>query len=111
MLTDLANERRAAQDKLDLLNDAQARLGDAFKALSAVALKSNNQSFLELAMSQLQTETSNLVKALRAQQVRGRWGEIQLRRVVALAGMVNRCDFKKQVSMFKMTKLVSAHVK
>src|SRR5439155_20354867 len=54
LATTLAKDREAFAEKLALLNEAQIKFADAFKALAAEALKGNNQSFLELAKSTLE---------------------------------------------------------
>lgn len=158
--TTLVHERKAADEKVAILDEAAMKLNNAFKALASEALKSNNQTFLDLAkvtlekyqieakgdldqrqkavenlvvpirqslekvdtqireleaarqqaygslteqiksliftQEKLQLETGNLVKALRTPTVRGNWGEIQLKRVVEIAGMLEYCDFYQQ---------------
>jgi DNA recombination protein RmuC len=136
----LEHERASTAEKVELLQRAEERLANRFQALSAEALHKNNESFLQLAHTQLapikdsllkvdrhaeelerarreaygrllnqvqslaegqeklRSETGNLVTALRAPHVRGRWGEMQLKRVVELAGMVAHCDFVEQRS-------------
>jgi len=163
LAAELEHERRAGNEKLALLSNAETKLREAFQSLSAEALRQNNQSFLDLARTslgefqksaiaeleggrqaigelvkpvresldkvdsklqaverervgayaslteqvkslaltqqQLHSETAKLVHALRTPAVRGRWGEIQLKRVVELAGMVDHCDFFEQQSV------------
>lgn len=158
----LSAETRAAAERQTLLERAEGRLSHTFKALSADALRSSFEQFLQLAKSSLATqteearseiekrkvaietlvrpvaeslgkfeqrvgeiekaregayselreqvralgegqlglqrETATLVKALRQPTGRGQWGEMQLRRVVELAGMQERCDFEIQHS-------------
>jgi DNA recombination protein RmuC len=156
----LEKERAVHAERLRAYGDAEAKLREAFQALSADALKTNNEAFLSLAETRLREarveaagdidarkkaiedllapmartledvdreikdaerrrtengaqlmqkiasldtagqslrdETRRLTDALKRPGVRGRWGELQLKRVVELSGMVEHCDFTEQ---------------
>jgi DNA recombination protein RmuC len=158
-----SKEEQFAEQK-KLLDDAQNKLKDAFRAVGSEALAVNNQQFIQLAKKtfenllnqskvedektkqaidsllkpireslekhqqtvetiekkrlaekssleeqlkqiaqsheKLSSETGKLVTALRRPHQRGRWGEVQLRNTVELAGMTNHCDFDEQVTIW-----------
>ncbi len=90
----LVKPLRETLDKYNgVVNDIEKARKEAYGALRAqLGSLVNDQRGLK-------DETARLVKSLRRPEVRGRWGEIQLKRVVELAGMIERCDFDEQVSV------------
>ncbi len=91
-LTDLVAPLQAALEA----TRAQAQALDAEHRDGTAALRGQIEQ-LARGQAGLERETRNLVTALRRPEVRGRWGELTLRRVVELAGMVDQCDFSEQV--------------
>ena len=77
--------------------DEQARALEQSRLTAIAGIREQLRNVSE-GQERLQKETGSLVTALRAPHVRGRWGEVQLRRVVELAGMVAYCDFVEQAA-------------
>ncbi len=98
---DLAQKEQAVKNLVDPIAQSLAGMNQQIQSLEQArsqaygALTAQVSSLLDTQKA-LQTETGNLVKALREPQARGRWGELQLRRVLELAGMLEYCDFKEQ---------------
>jgi DNA recombination protein RmuC len=98
---DLEQRQQAIDAVLSPLKEAlgkvEGKIGELEQARAAAyaGLREQVGQLLE-AQGALRGETANLAKALRAPGVRGRWGELQLRRVVELAGLVDRVDFDEQ---------------
>lgn len=94
---DLEGRRQGIDDLLRPMKDT---LGSVAATLGQVE-SSRRQDYGRLAqqLENLDRETNLLVRALRTPIGRGRWGEVQLRRVVEMAGMIERCDFDEQVSV------------
>ncbi|SLM47713.1 putative DNA recombination protein RmuC [Nitrospira japonica] len=101
---DLAQRQQAIDELVRPLTESLHRYDEQLRAMEQsrqAAYGGLDQHMKLLAESQqrLKEETGNLVNALRAPAVRGRWGEITLKRVVELAGMVAHCDFTEQESV------------
>jgi DNA recombination protein RmuC len=92
-----------AEAKLEPIKETLARFdlqaqALEHKRLTAVSELDRALKTVSEGQDRLRKETGNLVTALRAPHVRGRWGEVQLKRVIELAGMVAHCDFVEQAS-------------
>jgi DNA recombination protein RmuC len=101
---DLTQRQQAIDSLVKPLQDSLYRYDDQLRQLeqsrqAAYGGLDQHLKLLTESQQRLQSETGNLVKALRAPAIRGQWGEITLKRVAELAGMVAHCDFFEQESV------------
>src|SRR2546423_6318801 len=85
------------------ISDTLSRLDDHLRAVEGARERAyggvlTSLDYVQQSTEALRTETNALVTALRAPHTRGRWGEMQLRRVIEAAGAIEHCDFDEQVS-------------
>jgi DNA recombination protein RmuC len=100
---ELAKRQEAIEQLLKPIGEQLGKYEEGMQRLEverqrAYSTLTEQMKHLSTSHDQLQKETHNLVTALRSPQTRGRWGELQLRRVVEMAGMLEHCDFDEQVT-------------
>jgi DNA recombination protein RmuC len=101
---ELETRRAAVEHLIGPLKETLARVEEQLRESDAARTRSHAALAEQVHMArqtseQLRAQTQALVTALRRPEARGRWGELQLRRVVELAGMSARCDFDEQVTV------------
>ena len=99
---DLARRQQAIEALLKPIGEQLGKYEQGIQRLEverqrAYSTLTEQMKHLSTSHDKLEKETRNLVTALRSPQTRGRWGELQLRRVVEMAGMLEHCDFDEQV--------------
>jgi len=100
---DLGQRQEAIQGMVKPLTESISKFEEHVRTIETSRVQAysgltEHLKLLSASQQQLQKETANLVTALRKPQVRGRWGEMTLHRVVELAGMSAHCDFAEQVT-------------
>lgn len=101
---ELEARQRAVDELVQPLRESLQKVDGVLGAMEQsriaayAALSDQLRGLVETQLPMLRGETANLVKALRQPTVRGRWGEMQLHRVVEMAGMLEHCDFLEQES-------------
>jgi DNA recombination protein RmuC len=101
---DMQQREKAVENLVKPIREALERTDRQMRQMeqerqTAYGSLSQHLQFMAQAQEQLRGETRNLVKALRRPEVRGQWGEMTLKRLAELAGMVEHCDFDQQHSV------------
>jgi DNA anti-recombination protein RmuC len=100
---ELERRKQAVEHLVTPLRETLAKVEEQLREVEtgrreSHAMLAKQVDFVRQSSDQLRTETQALVRALQRPEARGRWGELQLRRVVELAGMTHHCDFDEQAT-------------